>query len=173
MKKEDYKKIRNLAWEVLIDQEVSKLPIDIIGLCNNMGIKVYTFTGDFDGYTTKKDGHNVIFYNSDIKSPGRVRFTIAHELGHILLEQFNITYDEKEKEANMFAIRLLAPVGVLNELNVQHAIEISLICDISLSASRKRLARLKMLRERDMFKTSKLERQVLRNFKEFIENYKE
>jgi Zn-dependent peptidase ImmA (M78 family) len=74
----------------------------------------------------KPDGTAVIGVNS-MEAPTRQRFTIAHELGHLLLhkdedlhvdERFPIAFrnpkssqaiDDKEIEANQFAAELLMP----------------------------------------------------------------
>lgn len=68
-----------------------------------------------------------IFYNDSFDiSEQRIRFTLAHELGHIVLDHFkddktSLTrrqlsskkYDEFEAEANMFAAELLLPKPLL------------------------------------------------------------
>lgn len=67
-----------------------------------------------------------IFYNSRISSPGRINFTLAHELGHFLLhrlahpdgikcgEQDMVRWDsgyaQLEQQANTFAANLLMPL---------------------------------------------------------------
>lgn len=70
-------------------------------------------------------GHWAIVYNKAVSSPGRIRFTLAHELGHYLLhrqqqESFNCSeadmlhWDETERqiegEADVFASYLLMPI---------------------------------------------------------------
>lgn len=67
-----------------------------------------------------------IFYNSAISSPGRINFTLAHELGHYLLHRqlsgdpiycarrdlwtWDSAYGRMEAEANEFASFLLMPL---------------------------------------------------------------
>jgi hypothetical protein len=67
-----------------------------------------------------------IFYNSDIRSPGRINFTLGHELGHYLLHRqlsgdpnccaksdmwvWDSEYGKMEAEANQFASYLLMPL---------------------------------------------------------------
>lgn len=60
-------------------------------------------------------GFSVIIYNTN-KPRGRQRFTIAHELGHILLEHISADGESserlsktKEREADAFAGELLVP----------------------------------------------------------------
>lgn len=68
----------------------------------------------------------VVLYNGDIAHPGRRNFTLAHEVGHILLEHENDGSDE-EAEANHFAAQLLLPPVLVWELLTQ--------TDFNLSAS--------------------------------------
>lgn len=61
-----------------------------------------------DGFTVRQNGRSVIVYNEALPRT-RQRFTIAHELGHIVLGHES---DDKEKddEADCFARNLLMPV---------------------------------------------------------------
>ena len=67
-----------------------------------------------------------ILYNSDIRSPGRINFTLAHEFGHYLVHRsrypegiqctqtdmagWDAEYQRIEREANEFAAWLLMPL---------------------------------------------------------------
>ena len=63
------------------------------------------------------DGKPVIFYDKTLKSACRIRFSLAHELGHIILHNYITAEDIKdknilyriEKEANTFASCFLLP----------------------------------------------------------------
>lgn len=65
-----------------------------------------------DGFTYGDDNKNIIFINKD-QYITRKRFTLAHELGHIVLnhklELDNIPDNVRETEANTFASLLLCP----------------------------------------------------------------
>lgn len=81
----------------------------------------------FEGCLISNDARTnwFILYNNSIKSPGRIRFTQAHELGHYILHRFqkdsfecqtaadmyNLSNDDKdlESEADEFASYLLMP----------------------------------------------------------------
>lgn len=118
-----------------------------------------------------------IVYN-DNEGRKRNRFTIAHELGHILLgHELKDGYYARSKtvmkpllesEADTFAVRLLAPACVLWGLNVHSAEEIAELCDISYSAAKIREERMRVLYQRNKFLTSSLEKQVFRKFEPFI-----
>lgn len=76
----------------------------------------------------RNDGQYIILYNDAVDNNGRIRFTLAHELGHYLLKhnekskktslaRYSLTneeYDVFEKEANYFAKRLLAPIPLID-----------------------------------------------------------
>lgn len=50
----------------------------------------------------------IVLYDSGVKSSGRRRFTLAHEIGHILL-QHTESGPRQEYEADIFAAQLLLP----------------------------------------------------------------
>lgn len=119
----------------------------------------------------------------DSENRGRTRFTIAHELGHILLGHeltdsrglYRTASDRREPaetQADEFAARLLAPACILWGLEAYEAEEIARICDISKEAAQYRSERMKVLRDRGKFLTSPLERQVYEAFKPWIEQQK-
>lgn len=184
-----YKYSRNLAWEILIKENICSLPVRMSALCRQMGIPVYYYepADNNDGCSTIVNGQPAIFVSS-LTSVERQRFTCAHELGHILsgdVGKYKLVNREPspadnpvESRANVFASRLLAPAIVLHEMNVQSAAEISEICGISQTAARIRFERLKLLRARNAdfirergypcFGMSELERQVLRQFEPYI-----
>lgn len=74
--------------------------------------------GSRDGTCCLKGGKYYLFYNdSESISSARQRFTIAHEIGHIVLGHLKFRcklnpdqYQVLEKEANAFARNLLMPV---------------------------------------------------------------
>ena len=180
-----YKQSRDLAWRILLQEGVRELPVNIVGLCRQMGIRVRYFTpgaGESDGYTTIFLGMPVIFV-SDACSPERQRFTIAHELGHLLLghvgqaELVNREPDPGdnpiEHEANVFASRLLAPACVLWALDAREPDEIAALCRISRQAAEFRAERMTLLYARNRFLASPLERRVHEQFGEFIARKKD
>ncbi len=189
MKYSKYKQSRDLAWQILLSHNVTELPVKIYRICTQMGVETVSYK-NIDMYVDEfelkenmlnNDGftlNNIIFYN-DKCSVQRQRFTIAHELGHILLHTESIYNREPsandnpiEHDANVFASRLLAPACVLCGLGVATAEQIALICDISLTAAKFRSERMNLLNKRNMYFTSPLERQVYEQFKDYIEKNK-
>lgn len=99
--------------------------IDFIERVKAIGYSYFedSFDGEFNGFSQTKDGNFIIGYNlSHNHNLGFKRFTIAHEIGHHILHQEllkdgdmhrSITHsnssEECEREADHFAISLLAP----------------------------------------------------------------
>jgi hypothetical protein len=114
-------------------------PIDVIGIA--LQYTAQRFPGDgitlaqganlpgFDGALFRapagKSGWGIV-YNNAIASPGRINFTLAHELGHYLLHRaaypngircgeqdvarWDSEYAQIEHQANLFAASLLMPL---------------------------------------------------------------
>lgn len=200
----NYKNSRDAAWQILINNKVSSLPVSVEKICRNEKIKLFTYGEgeniikklNLSDNTVSNDAFGigrVIFYD-DTKPKTRQRFSIAHEIGHIVLHLHNqigptvlnreISCDDNplESEANIFASRILAPLCVLHYLNVSSAEEISEICNISLIAAQIRYQRLCEIRNRDLemkkikgygcFLLSPLECAVYNNFKAYISENK-
>ncbi len=185
----DYKIARNKAWETLIKCNITSLPINLatIARLNNITILKYSdskqnLTGD--GFSLNVNNVNVIYYN-DKKPKTRIRFTLAHELGHCLLGhlKFGKTYnrnseidfkgmDVYEMQANVFARDLLMPAIVLHNLNIKSSEDIARICNVSMLSAEIRYKRLTELNERNMFNKHPLERQVYKQFQKYIDNCK-
>lgn len=185
----DYCHSRDAAWKMLIDCKIQELPIKIVKLCKTLGIQVksYESTDGNDGYCKMYPNEPFIFVNT-LCSKNRQRFTVAHELGHIVLGhvgKYTLVNREPsandnpiEAEANVFASRLLAPACVLHEIGVKSPQEISELCGISLQSAQIRFQRFLELEERNAkflaekgvgcYYLSPLERQVAKQFKNFI-----
>lgn len=184
--KERYQIVRDTAWKALLDCNITSLPVDIVAMAEHYNVPIYansevgTLEPDEIGLSLKWKGQWVIVYD-DTMINTRIRFTIAHELGHILLghpeecsrkNKFIKNRSEIEEEADKFAARILAPACVLRGLNLKSAEEIMAYCNISLSAARIRANRMMILNERNKFLSSKTEVKVFKNFISYIEKQK-
>lgn len=103
--------------------EISNIqPIsDLINILENLGIIIIQVKNydnrfsDFDGLSEIVEGVPVIVLLDGIADGARQRFTIAHELGHLILDIKNENIDS-EKLANRFASALLMPKeAIINE----------------------------------------------------------
>lgn len=143
----NYAKAQKKAYDVATSCNQEKLPLSvkkIIRSFRNLHLQKYT---DFaksrslsmnevfdildseDGCLWRRsDNVYIILYNDTKDNSGRIRFTLAHELGHYILKHHEKTdktilsryalsdkeYDVFEKEANYFAKRLLAPIPLID-----------------------------------------------------------
>lgn len=145
--KPDYAFAQSKAYEVIQDSNQTKLPLSIKKIIKsypNLHLQKYTVfakkrhinldevfevTNSEEGCLwMRNDGTYLILYNDTLDNPGRIRFTLAHELGHYILKHNEKTgktilsryslsseeYDLFEKEANYFAKRLLAPIPLVD-----------------------------------------------------------
>lgn len=82
------------------------------------GVNIENF-GSSDAIYQNLEGKGIIFYNEEISSKERQRFSLNHEFGHI---QLNHDLDNKkmyeiyEVETNFFAAQMLMPEQIINEL---------------------------------------------------------
>lgn len=103
----------------------NKQPIsDLINILENLGIIIIQIKNpdnrfdDFDGLSEIVNNVPVIVLLDGIKDGARQRFTIAHELGHLVLNISDEEMDE-EKLCNRFASALLMPKeAVINEFGI-------------------------------------------------------
>lgn len=183
-----YKYARNMAWQFLIDNQVSELPLQLLTICRNNGYRLLLdckgiyLKEDDRGATFLKEGKWQIVLNVGDSIQAR-RYTLAHELGHIFLghplrdgkfgRSFGIQRTPKtpeEYQAERFAIDILAPSCVLYGLNLHTAEEISRVCNISMRSAEIRAERMETLYKRNMFLSHPLEREVFKQFSKFVEN---
>lgn len=187
---EIYKKARDLSWEILLKADITSLPVDLSKVLKAVDVKAILYCDAFfdadspklrgsDGFVTKIGDKKAIYLNENKGTIQRRRFTLAHELGHIVLDHpinpiiyRNSEIDEGQKpeevQANIFARDLLMPAGVLAKLHVTTVDEIMQICNVSYTSARIRLERLTELYKRNKFGVHPLERQVISQFKDFI-----
>lgn len=169
-----YKKARNAAWQCLIDYNVTSLPVKILEITNKSKIMVLKNSLANKLITSQRgqsyiNQDEVIIIYDDSLPKTVIRYTVAHELGHIFLgHDLEHPTIQMENEANVFASRLLAPACVLWGLDLNTSKEIASACDISLQAAQIRAERMQILYKRNKFLSSPLEKQVFENFQEFI-----
>lgn len=186
----NYKMARNKSWEALIAARIISLPVKLSDIAKHYDIRIASYTSagidhnEGDGYCIKFNGRSIVFFN-DSKPMHRVRFTIAHELGHCLLnhmQEGSMTprhnnevddyKDTREQQANIFARDILMPATVLHSLNVKSAEEISILCNVSMQSAEIRYERILELNKRGMYNKHPLERQVHNQFTNYIQKVK-
>ncbi|MDD3569589.1 MAG: ImmA/IrrE family metallo-endopeptidase [Lachnospiraceae bacterium] len=192
---ENYVKARNTSWEVLIRCGIKELPITLGTIADYYNFKVIAYSDtnltqvfknevvDGDGFIVFSKDKKEIFLNDKVKNRNRRRFTLAHELGHgILNHNIDIVHyrnsevdseiDMQELEANVFARDILMPSTVLAALDIHTPEEIMKICDVSRKSAEIRASRMELLYKRNKFNLNPMERKVRYQFDSFIRNYR-
>lgn len=123
---------------------------DIFKFCTNLGINVIPYNQYNELYQISRDGFTYydnkeysIFYNES-RPYNRIRFTIAHELGHIFLNHHNLVSVNMlakkdyyynpiwEQQANVFARNILLPADIAKGLKNYSHQEISNTFELSI-----------------------------------------
>jgi Zn-dependent peptidase ImmA (M78 family) len=111
---------RNISRRLLKDVRIKEIPVSLWKIVNHLkaqhDLEVLRFPlGSVDGLLVMVDGLPTIGFNGDTAWVRR-RFTIAHEIGHLLLGHTCSGIDidkDAEAEANQFAAELLMPLALL------------------------------------------------------------
>ena len=96
-------------------------PVNLGVICRWLGIEVYAQPcRAFGALFLLRQGRGVLLVNSSLPQ-GRARFSIAHELGHLLLRHNPLGRigeprdPDQERQADRFASELLMPESLLRE----------------------------------------------------------
>jgi Zn-dependent peptidase ImmA (M78 family) len=134
----DYEKIKLKTLEVFKKCEIQSFPIDCFYILDTYNISYQKYSSQSkekeeqclmisdDAFTLK----GRIFYNAN-RIPGRIRFSLMHELGHILLNHQQAYHEEQEQEANFFATHILAPRIAIQQLECKNFVDTSITFDIT------------------------------------------
>lgn len=142
-----FKVIKKLKWKLLTYEELA--------LQNNCTIDDIIDCLGKDGYSIYYGNNYTIAYNNTIKSQGRINFTLAHEIGHIVLnhhKDFDVTkiltdnftkaeYKILENEANCFARNILVPAPLISDFGLFNMfLKIPTLFNITPKAARARIS---------------------------------
>ena len=137
-----YDEIIAIVIKTFKQYDIRNVPIDCFEITNKMGIILKPYSTLTKGELEKslkesKDGFCLlreetlgpftinqwyIFYN-DALPDCRIRFTLMHEIGHIVLDHTEGS-DLAESEANFFAKYALAPPPLVNEISPEDYMEL-------------------------------------------------
>lgn len=169
-KKPNYNYAQQAARALLQKHNMSKLPVNIRSIIHSQNdITMVTYqeaqkrfnctekeiiesVGSKDGTLQYANASKeyLIIYNENVVSQEKMRWTLAHELGHYILGHLDnvntsiinedgltkTEYYILESEANAFTRELLAPPPVLRALDVFDVQSISQLCGLSPTASK-------------------------------------
>lgn len=155
--------LEELTSNILLSNDMYKVPADVIKIANANDIKVYE--GELDKkisgairYNNSQKRFEILVNKNDVKV--RQRFTIAHELGHYFLhsdflkkeelhidtilyrgdQEIDTEAKKRENEVDYFAGALLMNKTLLEKLRGDNTItELAEIFDVSVSAMTVRL----------------------------------
>jgi hypothetical protein len=162
------------------------LPVPIESIAENHYGMLVEDRHSLDEYATEGDAHVsgvllrargriIVDALEAARAPGRKRFTIAHELGHLVLDDEDVgprvgrlestdspiprrvvvghrypaalAYPPGELEANQFAAALLMPARHLRAIGIDRPNELAELCGVSVAAAEKRLEYLSCLED--------------------------
>lgn len=126
---------REAARSVLKEHGITSAPVPVDRIARQLGVRVQfaPLDNDLSGMAHIRDGIVVVGVNS-LHAPNRQRFTLAHELGHVILHRpilesavhvdrvllrdrnSSTGTDQQEIEANAFASELLMPTDILETM---------------------------------------------------------
>lgn len=143
--------VREIASKVLAECGITEPPIDLKRIVEVKGfvyMEVDTFPNDVSALFIAKGGQNYALVNSK-HHPNRRRFSLAHELGHIILSHKGVDLekvstidtppenngdsrhrDAREKEADIFASALLIPLALLKKEHSKKEIDIDKLAKV-------------------------------------------
>lgn len=143
--KANYKRATNAAYRLLLSQPFSP-SVDVFSLIGQypncrlltyrQAVRLFGFTKEHlegvstYGFSIVRGEKRFILYNDEVPF-SCIRFTLAHELGHMVLGHLREEDEELEKEANCFARNLLCPQPVVKVLNLTDKDEYMAIFNVS------------------------------------------
>ena len=133
MNEQEYKHIRNLAWDLLIDANISQLPVDINAIAS-------------------------LYHLQHLIDNSKSLYDNTLRISEGILKIFGMTNPEFTR---YLAVRILAPMIVFKELGIQSAEELGSLSGLPANLANQRFKRFKMLLSRNTFQTSRLETIVL------------
>ncbi|MBS2025522.1 MAG: ImmA/IrrE family metallo-endopeptidase [Deltaproteobacteria bacterium] len=97
-------------------------PIDVLAIAQGLDVEVAAASEPGWSGALRSDEEKATIWVRREDDPMRKRFTIAHELGHLMLHPLGQEWRDnpafkggaKEREANQFASKLLVPIGMLH-----------------------------------------------------------
>ena len=143
------KHIRDLVSRLLVENEIVRPPVPVERIARSCGalVRKEGVDDDVSGFLYRNpETKKAVIGANRSQHPNRQRFTIAHELGHLLLHSGDDVHVDKsfpvkrrdersakgvdvdEMEANLFAAELLMPIKFL-EQDLKRVGELDLLHD--------------------------------------------
>lgn len=147
----DYRKATNAAYKLIADRDQFSLATNVFAIAEQLDHCIVFTYGQTNflygtpledlfavseyGFSIKKKGSRIIYFNE--KMPlACIRFTLAHEIGHAILEHQDEDDPYAEKEANCFARNLLCPAPIVSAYDLLFARDYVSVFDVSADMAR-------------------------------------
>lgn len=152
---ERYEEIKKAAADLLEKANIHKIPIDPLQIATTEGIKLIPYSyfpqkkrtllllASEDGFCCRDGLQEIIYFNDEGRCYERIRQTIMHEIGHIVLEHAGGIFDEvpldvqeqEEAEARFFAKYILCPPPLLQLYDIHDFYDIYTLFHVSMEAA--------------------------------------
>jgi len=138
----DYATIKHMTLKVFDFCNIKSFPINCFTIIKKYGLEARSYSSlddelrnycllySDDAFKYK----NLICYN-DLKQSGRIKFSLMHELAHILLGHQGDHTTTQEQEANFFASNILAPRMAIHYARCKNSNDVAKIFEITNEAA--------------------------------------
>lgn len=161
--------------DVYRECEIQSFPIDCYSILRHYGYRIFTYQNMRDinerlyeycrNYSEDafRYGANRIIAYDETKSPYRIRFSIMHELGHIMLGHSK-ECPQHEHQANFFASNILAPRMAIHFAQCEDEYDVSSRFQISREAGCYAFQNYRLWRESASREVSDIDEAMYRHF---------
>lgn len=167
----NYLEIRLSILGVFREREIDSFPIDCYAMIEKYGLKHKSYNSQSvkkkekclmvsdDAFTLKK----TVFYNDDMPT-GRIRFSLMHELGHLVLNHTEPRNEKQETEANYFASNILAPRMAIHYAKCKNLKDVSKAFGMTYEAADYAFQDYRRWHRRAVYKMSELDKAMYMHF---------
>ena len=139
-------RLLNTILDIYIRAGINAFPIDCFKIAQSLKIPLHKYSELTEKkkqkcFTVSDNAFKLygeIFYNDSFPHKGRQRFTLMHEIGHIIFEHSGET-QENEDEADAFASNSLAPRIMIHKYRCETSDQIHDLFGLSYDASNRAL----------------------------------
>lgn len=175
-----YEEIKQVIKKFFVSYKIKSFPLDPFIICEKLNIVLIKYStlpteivmnlyynASEDAFTFVNNGQRYIYYN-DIRIPERIRFSIMHELGHILLGHLEKS-EIAEQEANFFAAYSLSPTAIIDYFEPEDYMDISRRFYISEECASNRMEQYLKWKDKGRYSNYSCDEEFLPLFQEYLE----
>lgn len=162
------------GWKVFKYSEADKL----LEQLKNEGIDLYNYRDTHRGFAISYKNQIIILYRDGMTNLDTIH-VICHEFAHIVLRHISkgivlgkaendARSEAQELEADEFAVEMMAPLPVLNQLNIQSAADIKEMGILRGDLADKQYQKLVILKNRSYFAKNSEEIELCKHFDDDI-----